>query len=106
MKIQITQAEAAALVASKYQVAQSCVEVIMEPAPTLYGMNYVEAILRIVRIQFACVYLADQKIAAIKELRTLVTGLGLAAAKVAIEKPYEAIDYYLRNNKPMPNSYS
>jgi uncharacterized protein with PIN domain len=66
------------------------------------GMNYVEAICRITR-QFPLIndMKANQKIPAIKALRTLVTGLSLAEAKIAVESPDEAITHYIRFGKPL-----
>ena len=103
MKLQLTQQEAAAIIGAKYQIAQCDVVISINTTPL--GGNYVEAILRIVRLKYPYTYQVNDKIAAIKELRTMVAGLGLGDAKVAVEKPYEAIDYYLKNNKPLPNSY-
>mgnify|MGYP001562927886 CR=1 FL=1 len=104
MKITLTQDEAALIIANKYNTNTAAVEIVMNTTPTPLGMNYVETILRIVRQKFPNTYQNTQKIAAIKELRTMVPGLGLAEAKGAVERPYEAIDYYLRNNKVMPLS--
>jgi hypothetical protein len=62
------------------------------------GMNYVEAICRITN-QFPDT--SNQKIVAIKELRTL-TGIGLAEAKCAVENPTRAINYYIKHGSPLP----
>jgi hypothetical protein len=65
------------------------------------GTNYIEAILRVIRIHYPKTYLSNDKIAAIKKLRELVTGLGLAEAKAAVERPEDAINFYLKYGKPM-----
>jgi ribosomal protein L7/L12 len=67
--------------------------------PVRQGMSFVEAMLRITRIENGSngVVYANQKIPAIKRLREYVPELGLAEAKNAIENPEKAIDHFLRN---------
>jgi hypothetical protein len=45
-------------------------------------------------------YRSNQKIAAIKRMRELVTGLGLAEAKFAIENPITARQHYSDSGRP------
>ena len=64
-------------------------------------MGYAQAILRVTRIEFPN-YMTNEKISAIKRLRELVAGLGLADAKAAIENVNNAILHYLKTGKPLP----
>lgn len=71
----------------------------VETPPT--GANYIESICR-VRREFPNAHrtnvVSNDKIPAIKRLREL-TGIGLAEAKHAVERPDEAIDIWLRYGK-------
>ena len=101
MKITVTNTEAKELVASalspKLSICADDVTIVGDTQST--GMNFVEAINRIMYIDFPQTYNSNNKIAAIKKLREYVHGLGLAEAKNAVEKPYETITNYLRYGK-------
>ena len=60
-------------------------------------MNYIEAIAR-VRQEFPS-HQNESKLHAIKKLREHVHGLGLLEAKIAMEHPENAIDYYISTGK-------
>ena len=101
MKIIVTNTEAKELVAAalspKLSIGQDDITIIGDTQSN--GMNYVEAISRIIYVDFPQTYQTNQKIAAIKKLREYVSGLGLAEAKVAVEQPFEAIKCYLQYGK-------
>lgn len=71
--------------------------VIITDATSTY--NYVESILRVTRFEYPNASTNGTKIEAIKRLRTLVDNLGLYEAKIAVERPLDAIDYYLKTGK-------
>ena len=101
MKITVTNTEAKELVAStlslKLSICADDITIVGDTQST--GMNYVEAINRIMYIDFPQTYNSNNKIAAIKKLREYVHGLGLVEAKTAVEKPFDAITNYLRYGK-------
>lgn len=75
--------------------------------PTPAGANYVESICR-VRYEFPIDWSGQtgvngNKIPAIKRLREL-TGIGLAEAKWAVERPDEAIDTWIRYGRYLISS--
>ena len=75
-------------------------DVTIEEVAPIAGANYVESILR-VRREFPNCHVGganNNKIPAIKRLREL-TGIGLAEAKYAVERPEDAIDTWLRYGK-------
>lgn len=86
----------------KLQSVLNADEVVIESNEKPAGMDYALAILR-VRRMFPKMAGQD-KIPAIKKLREMVAGLGLAEAKAAVERPDDAINFYLANNRPMPLS--
>jgi ribosomal protein L7/L12 len=59
------------------------------------GMNYVEAVMRVTKLEFPGQTTNFNKISAIKRLRELVPSLGLADAKNAVENPDTEIYKYL-----------
>jgi hypothetical protein len=66
------------------------------------GMNgYIESILHITHILFPGASINTNKITAIKKLREMVSGLGLAESKIAIEQPDKAIEHWLRYKSPL-----
>ena len=89
MKIIISLAEAKKLIREKLELSQE-VEIVLE---THEDSLYVKGIKSVVTV-FPN-HLFSEKIPAIKKLRELVPGLGLADAKVAVENPQKAIDNFV-----------
>ena len=94
--IQCTKEEAITIIKEAKQVDEV---VISEGTSAFCTGNYVEALSRIIYVDFPVTYTTHNKIAAIKKLRGYVN-LGLFEAKVAVENPLKAIEYYLRYGNP------
>ena len=97
MKVIITQTDLESLVRQKLgrPIGNELTVEFTAPELTVKGENYVESIHR---VQYLCPnYNSNQKIEAIKKLRELVPGLGLADAKQAVENPQEAIQHWIRH---------
>ncbi len=105
MKLCLTLAEAINVIRNSVLHGNLTVEIIVDdPAPKPIGngtANYIEAIHR-AQYEYRD-YERSQKIMAIKRLREL-TGIGLAEAKYAIERPTVAIEHYLKTGKIL-NTY-
>jgi len=100
MTLQCNLAEAAEMIRKS---CSGVTDVVIETTPTTPGMNYVEAIYRVTRLEFPNTYASSHKIPAIKRMRELVGGLGLAGAKAAVEQPDRAMMYFVTNGCPMTN---
>ena len=97
MKILVTQKDLESMVRANLGVTGMAAELTVvfdSPTPQTVD-NYIEGLHR---AMYECPrYNSDQKIMAIKRLRELVPGLGLAEAKLAIENPQPAIAHFLRH---------
>lgn len=96
MKVIVTQADLEKMVRAELPNLGAHVELTVvydSPTPVTVG-NYVEALHRVM-YEFPR-HLTDQKIQAIKRLRELVPGIGLADSKYAIENVNEAIKCFIR----------
>ena len=107
MKIIITTSEILSILAIKHNMDVNPIDltIVQDNGVTITQMEspYVKGIKETCRL-FPN-YATDQKMLAIKHLRFVVAGLGLADAKTAIENPDKAIAYWTTNNKILPYTY-
>jgi len=107
MKIIITTSEILSILAIKHNMDlnPSDLTIIQDNGVTIIQLEspYVKGIKEACRL--FPYYAIDQKLSAIKHLRGIVAGLGLADAKTAIENPDAAIAYWTANNKVLPYTY-
>jgi ribosomal protein L7/L12 len=97
MKVIVTQPDLEKMVRANLGVTGMAAELTVvfdSPTPQAMG-NYIEGIHRAMYENPR--YATDQKIQAIKRLRELVPGMGLAQAKMAIENTQAAIAHFIRN---------
>jgi len=100
MKIKITYEDAVNFIKSN-MAGVTGVEI--EAAVMVQGMNYVQGLDQAIK-EFPA-FRSNQKISAIKRMRELVAGLGLAEAKYAIENPAYAREEWNRSGRPyLPKS--
>lgn len=105
MKIIYTTSEATTALTRHHATAtfpNTVVEIVpdSQPVDTVgRGMNHLEAYATIIGTYGESRF-SNNKIAAIKKLRELINGLGLAEAKYIIEAtPSNVLSYYYRNNE-------
>jgi len=95
MKVIVTQTDLEKMIRGKFAADVTDLVVVFEGTPSLIQGNYVESIHRVM-YEFPR-HTIDQKISAIKRLRELVPGMGLAEAKMAMENTNAAIAFFIRN---------
>ena len=95
MKIKITYEDAVNFIKNNMN-GVSAVEI--EQPIVVQGMNYLQGLNQALN-EFPA-YRSNQKISAIKRMRELVAGLGLAEAKYAVENPDEARSVWNKSGRP------
>ena len=95
MKIKITYEDAVNFIKNN-MTGVTGVEI--EAAVMVQGMNYLQGLNQALN-EFPA-YRSNQKISAIKRMRELVAGLGLAEAKYAVENPERARKEWNKSGRP------
>ena len=95
MKIKITYEDAVNFIKNNMN-GVSAVEI--EQPIVVQGMNYLQGLNQALN-EFPA-YCSNQKISAIKRMRKLVAGLGLAEAKYAVENPERAREEWNKSGRP------
>ena len=95
MKIKITYEDAVNFIKNNMN-GVSAVEI--EQPIVVQGMNYLQGLNQALN-EFPA-YCSNQKISAIKRMRKLVAGLGLAEAKYAVENPERARKEWNKSGRP------
>jgi hypothetical protein len=115
MKLTLTENELIAIINEKFNLQLNFTDLVIDRS-SAFGAIYEKAIRDTLAIYGSnMVVFQDKKIAAVKHLRDLMSkvdagrklpnggvefGIGLAQAKLAVEKPFEVIDHAHKFNEP------
>jgi len=97
MTLTVTTQEAKKIIIDAYKGTGDnfSVNILSEDAVNSPSMNFVEAVLRVTKIDFPGNSILNNKILAVKKLREYVKDIGLLDAKCAVENPERSIMKYL-----------